>query len=154
MEIKNKIKEHLKDVATLKKSTHSIAFGFALGTFIAISPTFGFGIFIGLFLVLIFKKISKFALFTSFFIWNPFILFLLYPVSFGIGKVILSNGSAPAVQQYKFEILNQLFAYSRIFLIGSLILAVIISMVSYFFMFSLITFIKRKREKNLQMRNN
>ena len=140
--MKKRAKEHLKDVATLKRSSHSLAFGFALGTFISIAPTFGLAPFMGIVLVLIFKKISKLSLFTSFLIWNPFVLLLISPAGIGIGNVILSD--APSTP-HKFEIVSRLFVYSRMFLVGSMILALIASVISYFVVFLLIEGYKKRR---------
>ena len=123
-----KIKEHLKEVAKIKISPHSIAAGFAMGTFIAVLPTFGFGILIGLLVLIIFKKISKLSLLVSFAFWNPFVLLSLYPLSYTIGDFIL--GDLP-VRMYNIPILNQVFVHSKIFLVGSFILALILSIISY-----------------------
>ena len=105
----NKIKKHLEEVIKIKTSPHSIALGFAIGTFIAISPTFGLGIFIGLFIIFIFKKISKISLLIALAIWNPLTLLAVHPINYKIGNFILSN--AP-VKTYSSEILNKLFVYS------------------------------------------
>jgi uncharacterized protein (DUF2062 family) len=144
---KTRAKEHIKDVATLKGSSHSIAFGFSLGTLIAILPTFGFGIFIGLLLVLLFRKISKLALFASFIIWNPFVLLSIYPVNYIVGNAVLSNLQARVSGG---GILNSLFEYSGKFLIGSVILAVITAAVSYLIIFLLIEGYKKGRLKSKQ----
>ena len=140
--MKRRAKEHFKDVATLKRSSRSLAFGFALGTFISVAPTFGLAPLIGILLVLIFKRISKLALFASFLIWNPFVLlFIIYPAGLGIGNVILSESSPT----YNVGILNQVFAYSQMFLLGSIILALIASVISYFVVFLLIESYKKRR---------
>jgi len=144
--IKEGFKERLKDVATLKGSSHSAAFGFALGTFLAILPTFGFGAFIGLILVLIIRKINKLALFLSFVIWNPLILVLFYPVSFGVGHTILENSE---MIPKSLSILQQFFVYSKEFIIGSVILASLIAIISYFIVFLLVdNYKKRKAKRN------
>ncbi len=129
MRLKNRIKKHFKEVLELKTSPHSIAMGFAIGTLIAILPTFGLGIFIGLLVLVIFKKVSKISMFVSFAIWNPLILTLLYPLEYSIGNFILVDFP---VTKFKFEILNQLFVYTGRFLIGSLILSILTSIIAYF----------------------
>jgi len=128
----NKLKTHFKGVLRIKSSPHSIAMGFALGTLIAILPTFGLGIFIGLGIILIFKKISKISMMVSFIIWNPVVLFFMYGLSYTIGDFLFIGSP---IKTYELEILNKLFVYSRRFLIGNLILAVSLSMVCYFIVF-------------------
>jgi len=127
--LSNKINKYLEEVMEMDTSPHSIAIGFALGTFIAILPTFGLGAFIGLFIVFLFKKINKASLLVSFVIWNPFILALLIPFEYSIGDYFLMG---VPIRKYKFEILNQLFLYSRRFLLGNFILATVASFASYF----------------------
>ena len=58
MVVKNskKIREHFSEVIKIKRSPHSIALGFAVGTFLAILPTPGFSILLGLLIVLIYQK--------------------------------------------------------------------------------------------------
>ena len=132
---KEKLKKHLDEVLKIKKSPHSIAVGFAIGTLIAVLPTFGLGIFIGLLVLFIFKRLSKISMFISFAIWNPFVLTLMYPLSYGIGNLVLKK---EPVRKFTFEVLNQIFIYSRRFLIGSFILAVTLAIASYLLVLILI----------------
>ena len=146
LKLKDKIKEHLKEVVELKTSPHSIAAGFALGTLIAILPTFGLGIFIGLALLLVFKKVSKVSMLISFAVWNPLVLALMIPLDYAVGDYILS--SVPA-KTYKWEILNQIFVYSRRFLVGSIINAVVISTISYILILYLVYKYQKKKIKRI-----
>ncbi|MBU2576322.1 MAG: DUF2062 domain-containing protein [Nanoarchaeota archaeon] len=137
---RDKIKKHLSEVLELKTSPHSIAMGFALGTFIAILPTFGLGAFIGLFFIMIFKKISKVSMFISFAIWNPLVLAFLTTVEYGIGDLIYSD--LPIIY-FKFEIFNKIFLFTRRILIGSIVLATTISIICYI----LIWYFSKKYQK-------
>jgi len=139
-----KIKKRLKEIAKIKTSPHSIAAGFAIGTLIAVLPTFGFGIFIGLLVLFIFKKISKLSLFASFAFWNPFVLLSIYPLSYSIGNFIL--GDSP-VKVYKIQLLNQIFVHSKRFLLGSFILALICSIISYIIVLILAYHYQKKQLK-------
>lgn len=127
---KEKLKKHFIEVAKIKKSPHSIAMGFAIGTLIAILPTFGLGIFIGLLVILIFPKISKVSMMIAFVIWNPIILYSLIPIEYKIGDLIV--GDAPIVR-YEFEFLNWVFNHTKRYLIGSAILSIFTSIVAYIF---------------------
>lgn len=135
-----KIKKHFEEILKIRSSPSSIAFGFAIGTAIAILPTFGLGILIGLMIILIFKKINKISMLIAFAIWNPFLLIPLAAVSYKIGDMIFVG--AP-VYNYKFWILNQIFTYSRKFLLGNIILTISISVLSYFIVFFSVRFYQK-----------
>ena len=144
--LKEKIKRHFEEVLKIKTSPSSIAMGFSIGTLIAILPTFGLGIFIGLLVLLIFKKASKISMFISFAIWNPLVLAILYPLEYSIGNFILSG---IPVTEFRFEILNQLFIYTGRLLLGSIILSIIVSIISYFVVFYIVKRHRRKLEQAL-----
>ena len=132
---KEKVKKHFKEVLELKTSPHSIALGFAIGTAIAVLPTFGLGVLIGLLIIFIFKKVSKISLFAGLAVWNPFILTPLYVVAYEIGDFILKG--AP-VKTYEFWVLNEFFAYTRRFLLGNLIITIITTFLSYLVVYFII----------------
>lgn len=143
----DKVKEYVKEISKTKNTPHSIAGGFALGTFLALLPTFGFGVFIGLLLLLIFKKINKIAMFIGFAIWNPFVLLALYPIELKIGNVLLSN--LPATE-FRVSILNQFFIYTGRFLVGSLILATLIAGISYILILTFATIYSENRKHKIK----
>ncbi len=132
MKIYKKIEKHFQEILKIKTTPREIAFGFAIGNFIAILPTFGLGLLIGLGIFLIYKKMSKIAMFISFAVWNPLVLLCLYPLNYAIGDFLLKD---TPVHTYKIEILNQIFVHSRRFLLGSFILSVFISIFSYFLIY-------------------
>ncbi|MEK6935935.1 MAG: DUF2062 domain-containing protein [Nanoarchaeota archaeon] len=130
----DKISRHFKEVFSVRDSPQAIASGFAIGTAIAVLPTFGLGAIVGIFVVLIFKKISKIALFAAFIIWNAFILTPLAVLEFKIGGILLKN--VPTTT-YKIEILNELFVYSRDYLLGNLIITILATILSYWIIYAL-----------------
>lgn len=130
--IKNKIKHHFSEVSKIKTSPESIALGFAVGTFIAILPTFGLGIFIGLLVVLIFEKVSKVSLIAAFAVFNPAIEFALYALNYSIGYSILAGRD---VSEATVEIYNNLFVYTQRLFVGSVITATILGVLSYFLIY-------------------
>ena len=121
--------------------------GFALGTLIAILPTLGLGVFIGLGLILIFKKVSKVSMLIAFIIWNPLILALMYPLDYAVGDFILRG---VPVKTYKTELLNKLFVYSRRFIVGGIINGIVISIISYIIVLYFAYRYQRKRAKGLK----
>jgi uncharacterized protein len=141
---KQKLKYHFKEVIRTKKSPHSIALGFTIGTLIAILPTPGFSFLLVLFIILIFKKINKFSLIGAMLIWNPIVLVLIYYLSYQIGDLLFGN--LPVVK-YNIVIFDQLYNFSRRFLVGNFIIAVTTSLLSYIVIRKIIDFY-RKNEKN------
>ncbi|MFH1053581.1 MAG: DUF2062 domain-containing protein [Candidatus Woesearchaeota archaeon] len=139
----NKVKDHFHNVLSIKTTPKEIALGFAIGTFISIIPTPGFNIIIGLIIVLIFERISKLALFGAMVIWNPLTLIPIYLLSFKIGNLIF--GSLPVVE-FQLSMLNQILFYSRRFLVGNLIVAIGVSIISYVIVFFITTIIEKKKE--------
>lgn len=124
-----KIKNHIKTVLTIKENPKEIAAGFTLGTILAVLPTFGLGIFLGLGLMFIFRKISKISMFAAFGVWNAAVLIPVYSLSYLIGNLIL--GDMIFSSNFKFIVNEQLYIYSMKFLLGNAILAVIISISAY-----------------------
>ena len=126
--------KHFKEIFSVRDSPHAIAAGFAIGTAIAVFPTFGLGAIVGVGVVLVFKKISKIALFAAFVVWNAFILTPLAVLEIKIGDYLLRN--VPATT-YKIEILNELFVYSRGYLLGNIIITIITTAISYLIIYLL-----------------
>ncbi|MBU1854940.1 MAG: DUF2062 domain-containing protein [Nanoarchaeota archaeon] len=141
------LREHFRKVISIKKSPHSIALGFAIGTLIAMLPTFGFGPLFAAILMLIFTKLNKFSLFGSFIIWNPIMMMPFYYLNFKLGNLIL--GSAPAVK-FEFSIMNAVHFLSLRFVLGSIIISTTMVIVCYF----IVRKIAKKFQKKLFLTSN
>lgn len=134
--IKQKIGEYWKKLADDyhellnidATSHHYVALGFSVGTFIAILPTPGINILLGVITLLIFKKLNKLSLFFAIFFWNPVIMIPIYYLSNWIGQSIFGESAKAA---FKFIILNQIYNYSRRILVGLVICALFFSLLSY-----------------------
>ena len=135
---KKKIAEHFQEVIRTKKSPHSIALGFAIGTLIGILPTPGFNILLGMLVILVFRKVNKFSLFGALAFWNPLVLTPVYFLSYKIGDLIL--GSVPVIE-YELTILEQIYYFSRRFLVGNAIVAFCFSMSSYFLIRKIVVYV-------------
>jgi uncharacterized protein (DUF2062 family) len=123
-----KLRKYVQDILRIKTSPHSIALGFAVGTLISILPTPGFNILLGLLVMLFVKRISKITLFGSMAFWNPLTLLPVYWASYRIGDMFF--GSVPIVR-YDVVILDQIYNFSRRFLVGNVLLALVISGSAY-----------------------
>jgi uncharacterized protein len=129
-----KLKHHFLEVLKVRDSPRAIASGFAIGTAIAVLPTFGLGVFIGIGIVILFEKISKVSLFSSFLVWNPAILVFVYSLSFKIGDFILKDYP---LKYFKLGYLNTFYLYSTKFLLGNIILVFTLTIISYFLVYYL-----------------
>lgn len=136
------IKKHLMNVLQIKTSPHEIAFGFAVGTFIEILPTyFGLDYIIALLIILIYPKISKISLFGAIIMLNVFILTPIHLLNFYIGNLIFAG---EPVLYFQLEFWNNLINISRRVLIGSLITGPIISVIVYFIIKKLVIKVQSK----------
>jgi len=100
-------------------TAHSIALGLAIGTLVALLPTFGFSALLALLLIFIFPNINRPAIFVSLIIWNPLVQIPIYAASFQLGSMLFTD--APLVK-YDIEILNQLYSFTQRFLIAHLLI--------------------------------
>jgi hypothetical protein len=125
---REKLKNHFKEIIQIRDSPHAIASGFAIGTAIAVLPTFGLGALLGLGIALIFKKISKISLFAAFLVWNPFILAPLTLLEYQIGEFLLRGSSTLT---HNLEFLEILTRYSGRYLLGNIIITLAAASLSY-----------------------
>jgi uncharacterized protein len=109
-------------------SAHTIARGAAIGTFIGIMPTPGIGLLLGVLVAAFYKKANAFAVFAGMALWNIFTLPPLYMLSYNLGNFLL--GSNPVVE-YQVTIAEQVYHYTKRFLLGTTIIAPIIAAVVY-----------------------
>ena len=109
-------------------SANGVAAGFALGTFVALLPTFGFGIFFVLWIVILFPKINKPAAILAMAFWNPIFQAPVYSVSFLLGNELFGGLS---IVVYKIEILSQIYNFTRRFLVAHIIVSLVVSALAY-----------------------
>lgn len=132
--LKKKIKEHFHEVLRTKKSPHSIALGFAIGSFIALLPIPAIDFFIGFALIAFFTKLNKYTLILGIAIWNPLTKIPLVPLSYKIGDMFF--GTAPPTE-IKLMLFDRIVQFSKRFLIGNIIISILISLLSYILVFAL-----------------
>ena len=125
--IKQWIAHFIQRLVNENSTPHSVALGFTLGTFIAILPTPGFGAFLALSLTLVFKNINRLAVVVSIAIWNPLLLVPFYYVCYLLGSILLER----PIQLEELSLYQLLYQYTNAFLLGNIILACTMSVVSY-----------------------
>ncbi|MBN2112146.1 DUF2062 domain-containing protein [Candidatus Woesearchaeota archaeon] len=138
---KKRIKKHFTEVIKIKKSPHSIALGFAIGTFISNLPTPGVNILLGLLVSLLYTKVNKLSLFGGILFWNPLITPFTYGLSFKIGDFLLGNAAIVEYTPNRFE---QFYSFSSRFLLGVVIVASVLAVASYFIVWSLAYLYQKK----------
>ncbi len=125
--IKQRIAHFIQQLANENSTPHSVALGFTLGTFIAILPTPGFGAFLALSLTLVFKTINRLAVVVSIAIWNPLLLVPFYYVCYLLGSILLDR----PIQLEELSLYQLLYQYTNAFLLGNIILACTMAVISY-----------------------
>jgi uncharacterized protein (DUF2062 family) len=141
--------ERLSKINTTKKSPNYIALGFALGTFLAILPTPGFSIGLGIILLLIFPKISKISMMAAIVVWNPFVTAPIYAVSYQIGDLFFRDHE---ILKIELTFLKQAWNFSKRLLFGTSIIGLTVSLISFFMIkYSVLAY--RNRLKNRQTPN-
>ena len=147
MSSKQKIRQtfvgFIQKLAKDNSTPASVALGFTLGSFIAILPTPGFGAFLALSLTLVFKNINRLAIIVSITIWNPLLLVPLYYLSYLLGSLLLDQ---PVNLQEEISLYEMLSQYTNAFLVGNIILAVSIALISYAGIFQLMTSYTRHQQ--------
>jgi len=107
---------------------HSVALGLAIGTLVALLPSFGFSALLALFLIFIFPRINRPAVFVALIIWNPLVQIPIYAASFQLGSYLFADA---VLVKYDIEILNQIYSFTRRFLIAHLLLISGITLFTY-----------------------
>ncbi|MDQ3535656.1 MAG: DUF2062 domain-containing protein [Bacteroidota bacterium] len=141
--IEYKVKRFLVEITTSKVSTHNLALGFAIGTFIAILPTPGFGVLISIFLIYSFKKINATSILFPFAVWNPLVLAPLYILSYKIGDLLFA---AKATIESDYTFFYKFIYFCQTYLVGNVIVAVLFSIISYFVIFRVTELFKQKKQ--------
>lgn len=130
-----KIRKIYRDLISTQASPESMALGFATGTLIAILPTPGFGIFVGLFFAMLFKNIHKLGVIIAFTLWNPFVLIPVYWLCYMLGDLLFTPN--PNIH-FTYQLVNEIYHYSGKFMIGNLLIAFPAAIASYYAVYHLL----------------
>lgn len=129
------IKRTVDEILTTDGSARMVALSFALGTFLALLPTFGFAVFIGMLLLIAFPRLHKPGLLMAFVLWNPIMQIPLYSLSILIGSHLFSG---MPIMSFDFALLDHVYNITRRVLIGNLIVTTVVSLISYCVVFTAI----------------
>jgi|SRR3989344_1271979 len=130
MELRNKIKHHFHEALKAKNSDHEVALGFAIGTFLEIFFLVpGLGLLISILVLLMYSRLSKYALLFALLFWNILFIAPLYILSYHVGNLIFDV--YPSVD-FDAGFSSNVLLLSRRFLIGHLIVSSVFSIFIYF----------------------
>ncbi|MFI5303954.1 MAG: DUF2062 domain-containing protein [Nitrospiria bacterium] len=146
----DKIKDKFREVLHLNDSPRKIALAFAIGVFIAFSPILGFHTIMVLLVAWLFR-LNPVALFAGAFVNNPWTFTPLYGFCLWFGVYLY--GGTSAFPQVSWEHLSFLRFIENLkpfigpFFLGTTIIGIVFSILSYLFSYLLICRIKDSREK-------
>lgn len=158
-----KIRPALRWLITLHGSTRAIAGGFALGTFIAFTPTVGVQMILGAVLATFFN-LNRPAAIVSAWISNPFTIPPLFTFNYWVGSLLLGGPSVTSVYSQLIDICKQLatlnmFQISEQFMafvamgkdvfiplvLGSVVVGAVCAVIIYWLSLRILFFLNRKR---------
>lgn len=131
-------RERIRALFQLKDSPNKLALAFAVGMFIAFSPTIGLHT-ISCFVFAWMFRLNKLAVFTAAFVNNPWTMVPLYGFCLWFGLTI--TGSEITTPPIAWNELTATSAYLILkpylwpFIAGSVVLGVIASLISYFIIY-------------------
>ncbi|MXR51040.1 DUF2062 domain-containing protein [Halovenus sp. WSH3] len=137
----HRVRAAVYDSFTHEHTPRQIALSFALGTFITMLPTFGFGLIVFVVLIRLFEWINSIALFSSVAVFNPIVKWGVYAGSFALGFLLLGPvdgfgiGDTPSFSAGS-EIVVRL-------LVGNTILAVVVTVLAYAVVYRLVVAYQR-----------
>lgn len=129
------IRDRIKAILKLDEPPHKLALAFALGVFVAFTPTIGLHLVTCLLLAWAFR-VSKFVVITASLINNPWTMVPLYGFCIWLGLRITGNGgAAPSIAWGDLSLTNfygVLRPYIWPFVAGTLVVGVFAAVLSYF----------------------
>lgn len=137
------LKELLKNLLLSHHTPHQIATGFAIGLFLSILPTFGLGMILAL-AISIKKKYNLLATYLGSLIVNPFTAVFIYTFNFTVGNALSAN-PLPTPSSFTMSMIPSI-AFQLY--LGSILVASVISYLSYHIIIKIIKYHRNKHAKN------
>ncbi|MCK9418526.1 MAG: DUF2062 domain-containing protein [Nitrospirae bacterium] len=146
----NYIRDRIRSLFQLNDPPNMLATAFAVGIFIAFSPTIGLHTASVFFFAWIFR-LNKLVVFTAAFVNNPWTMVPLYGFCLWFGIII--TGSTIVTPVIAWQTLTVSSAYHILrpylwpFVAGTVVAGVIAAMVSYFFIYWAVVRYRRERDR-------
>lgn len=145
MNVKAKLKECYEQLVSLKGKPNTIAYGFAIGVFIGVTPTIPFHtVLIVLFCILLKKNITA-GYIGSWLISNPLTIAFFYVSQYRLGKLLLGTSYPRFYFRHSsfIEIIHKGWDVLLPLLLGGLIMAPIFAVPAYFIARKLILAVRK-----------
>ena len=136
-------KEKVSSLLNAETSAQNQAMGFALGTFISLLPTPGVNMALTLLLASWFR-LHKATVLLSLAIWNVFVTAPFFALSYRLGNWLFP---APATASVTAQWQAQVISFVQGFLVGNLIIAGLVTAVSYTIVLGIIWLLRNKQNK-------
>ena len=145
MNIKAKLKEYYEQLVSLKGKPNTIAYGFAIGVFIGVTPTIPFHtVLIVLFCLLLKKNITA-GYIGAWMISTPLTIAFLYVSQYQLGKLLLGKSYPRFYFQHSslIDIIHKGWDVLLPLLVGGFIMAPILAVPAYFIARKLILAVRK-----------
>lgn len=140
-----KLRDYYHKLLLSHASPHEVAQGFAMGVFIAMTPTMGFQTLIAIALAAYLKK-NELAAIIGCWVTNPLTAFPIYYFNFRVGQVLMGSPKIDLREEKLSDIFNLGADILIPLWIGCLIIGLISAALGYWLALRLFPYLKRKRE--------
>ena len=139
------IREKLRLILSIKESPVRLSLSFAIGVFIGMSPFLGIHTILGIICAYLFR-LNKFVTIVGVYITNPWTIIPIYTFSTYVGaRLIGMNRIIPSIDWKNItlsRLISELGPLLKPFIIGTLFIGLISSLISYIILYHLV----RKRD--------
>ena len=138
--MKKYVKDRIRSIMRLEDPPHKLALAFAIGVFIAFSPTIGLHALSCLFLGWVFR-LNTLVILTGAFINNPWTMVPLYGFCIWLGIRITGDNVVPHIAWKELTFSNSylvLKPYLWSYVAGTLIVGAVAAVISYFLFYGLV----------------
>ncbi len=136
------IKTRFRQLVSIDEPPHQISLAFAIGVFIAFSPTFGLHTISALTAAWLFKM-NLAVIIAGTLVNNPWTIVFVYGSSICFGSFILQNGTSCLIGGMGKD---ELISYSKTMLMpylsGTIVLGIIAALISYFLLYRVLVIYK------------
>ncbi len=120
------LKQQWQELTQSNATPRNLAAAFALGAFISVLPIPGVDLMVTTLLAAWFKQLNRAALYAAAVVWNTFVVAPFYILSRQVGGFLFQTGYIPEL-----TLGGQASALAQRFLVGNLVVAVLVTAVSF-----------------------
>lgn len=143
-----RLRAQLSHLLHLNESPHRIALAFALGLFIAFSPTYGFHTLSAVFLIWAFR-LNAVAVMAGAFVNNPWTVVPILAATFWTGFALLGRPEGNGAFQWESLSLEQLYGQIQLyivpFVVGGLVLSLAAAVIAYPIVYAIVARVRARR---------